>query len=111
MSASTFITLERMLKREGGLVDGKRIKAREQSAIFLYINRFAASTRQAADMFGHSATSIGTAFKSILKALLTPEIYNRQVSMSSASDIHVRIAMSTDLFPFFKNVAGAIDGS
>ncbi|CAD6916331.1 unnamed protein product [Tilletia caries] len=58
-----------MLKREGGLVDGKRIKAREQSAIFLYINRFAASTRQAADMFGHSATSIGTAFKSILKAL------------------------------------------
>ncbi|CAD6976941.1 unnamed protein product [Tilletia controversa] len=86
MGSSTFRELEKELIGPGSLAGGKYITVTERLAIFLYMCRFAVTCRQAADGFGHSATSIGT-------------------------PVADRITGDPGLFPFFKDVIGAIDGS
>ncbi|KAE8221473.1 hypothetical protein CF326_g8550 [Tilletia indica] len=112
MRASAFQELEAELVRSGKLVDGRRILTAEKLAIFLYMCRWGASCRQAADVFGHSAATIATTFKMILAALLSPDIYNKHVRLPAArSPVPDRIKNDPALFPFFKDVVGAIDGS
>ncbi|CAD6938294.1 unnamed protein product [Tilletia caries] len=63
MGSSTFRELEKELIGPGSLAGGKYITVTERLTIFLYMCRFAVTCRQAADVFGHSATSIGTGWE------------------------------------------------
>ncbi|KAE8180761.1 hypothetical protein CF336_g9168 [Tilletia laevis] len=112
MGSSTFRELEKELIGPGSLAGGKYITVTERLTIFLYMCRFAVTCRQAADVFGHSATSIGTAFKAVLRALLSPRVYSKYVRLPSRhSPVADRITGDPGLFPFFKDVIKAIDGS
>ncbi|KAE8237926.1 hypothetical protein A4X03_0g9004 [Tilletia caries] len=112
MSPNTFDALKRNLTEDGGLKGGKDISAREKLAIFLYVSRVAASTRQAAGVFGHTPTTIGLAFKAVLRALMKAKVYRRHVYLPPPSaPVPARITDDPGLNSFFKKVIGAIDGS
>ncbi|CAD6935088.1 unnamed protein product, partial [Tilletia laevis] len=112
MSPNTFDALKRNLTEDGGLQGGKDISAREKFAIFLYVSRVAASTRQAAGVFGHTPTTIGLAFKAVLRALMKAKVYRRHVYLPPPSaPVPARITDDPGLNPFFKKVIGAVDGS
>ncbi|CAD6949898.1 unnamed protein product, partial [Tilletia laevis] len=85
---------------------------RERISIFLYVCRYYASCRQAGDVFGRSPGSISSAFRSIVAALVEPSIYNQHISLPTAvTPLHYTNSENPRLFPFFKAVVGAIDGS
>ncbi|CAD6928231.1 unnamed protein product, partial [Tilletia controversa] len=105
MSPNTFDALKRNLTEDGGLKGGKDISAREKLAIFLYVSRVAASTRQAAGVFGHTPTTIGLAFKAVLRALMKAKVYRRHVYLPPPSaPVPARITDDPGLNPFFKKV-------
>ncbi|CAD6942195.1 unnamed protein product, partial [Tilletia laevis] len=112
MRPETFQELLRLLKGTGKLSNSRNITATERLGIFLYMSRFATSCRQAADVFGHSPVTIGRSFKIVIRALLDPQLYQKYISLPSRlQEVPTRIKEDPALYPFFKTVIGAIDGS
>jgi len=129
MHCHIFIILLQLL-RNGGINDSKHITLEEQLAIFLYACVTGISVCHLAERFQRSNDTISKCippllplamrtnfipfryFKPILIAFSSRPIYSTYIRLPDADTlIPPQIVEMTKLYPYFRNVIGAIDGT
>lgn len=110
MTRDTFMKLVAFCGEHTELRATREVSVEEKLGIFLYIVSNGVSFRAAKEHWARALGTISTAFSEVLDALLI--LHQHYVVLPSKDrPLDARIQSSRKYYPYFKDVAGALDGT
>ncbi|KAL0925637.1 hypothetical protein M5K25_004002 [Dendrobium thyrsiflorum] len=105
-----FVSLTNLLVSRGHLRNTKNMLAAEQLGIFLRGVAHAHNYRQLCEFFQHSLETVSRYFNMVLHALIS--FADEFINLPQGDvECHPFVRSNAQLYPYFKNTIGAIDGT